>query len=66
MLRKSLKECGYILYKTSYHRGYVSRKSDMDALPAEKYKGKYGEGYYVLCPCYHSTEYCLKEYWIKE
>ena len=64
--RKDLEDSPkYKLHHTSRAQGYVSRKSDYDTLPAEPYKGHFGEGYTVLLPAWDSTLYCWKEYYIK-
>lgn len=55
------------LHHTAYARGYVSRKLTRFAdYPKEAYCGRYGEGYKVLTPCYHSTSYCVVAYYIKK
>ncbi len=48
---------------TSYHRGYVSRKSDGIIKP---YSGRYGNGYIVLSPCWVSTTYCYITYYVEK
>ena len=50
---------------TGSRRGYVSRKSDLDQLPAEKYDGKYGKGYTVCTPRWDTTQYVNVEYWLE-
>lgn len=64
MTRFDVMNEGYDKHHESYHRGYVSRKSDVNALPAEPYNGRFGTGYIVDTPCTHSTQYCIREYWI--
>lgn len=51
--------------KTSWERGYVSRKLKEKDYPIEKYKGRYGEGYKVHIPSYKSTMYNYLDYYIK-
>ena len=48
---------------TSRRRGYVSRKHPDGVL--EDYKGRFGEGYALLTPCYDSTQYCYVTYFVK-
>lgn len=67
MLRKELSKLlqeGKVRYHSASCRGYVSRKSNLDELQAEPYKGKYGEGWIVYCPFFKTTQYCKKEYYI--
>jgi len=47
---------------TSWHQGYVSRKSDGVAIP---YTGKFGTGYALLTPSFNSTRYCYITYFVK-
>lgn len=66
MTRWEIIEAGYDKHHESYARGYVSRRADVNALTAVPYKGKFGEGYTVDTPCRTSTQYCIREYWIKK
>lgn len=54
------------LHHTAYTMGYVSRKADVNKLPAIPYKGRFGTGYTVTVPCMLSTQYAIKEYYIME
>ena len=51
---------GYQTGKTSYQRGYVSRKINPDNQPVLTSRGKL----YVLLPCWHTTQYCIRQYLI--
>lgn len=51
------------LHHTALTRGYVSRKSSGIV---ESYNGKFGSGYVIKVPCYFSTQYYHKEYYIEE
>lgn len=55
----------YQLHHTGSKRGYVSRKSDVDQLSAEKYNGRFGRGYTVEMPRFDSSQYVYVEYWIE-
>lgn len=46
---------------TSYRRGYVSRKSKGIVSP---YKGRFGHGFVLDSPCYHSTQYHFRTYFV--
>ena len=46
---------------TSYRRGYVSRKLKGIVSP---YKGKFGNGFVLDSPCYHSTLYHYRTYFV--
>ena len=66
MTRKELQfNSNYSKVQVSRTRGYVSRLANIDDLPATPYDGKYGNGYTVLCPSWDSTQYCFKEYYIR-
>ncbi len=47
---------------TSYFRGYVSRRGAGYAI---SYKGKFGEGYKLLSPCWASSQYAFVTYFVK-
>ena len=66
MTRMDVIEAGYDKHHESFARGYVSRKADLDTLPAKEYNGRFGEGYIVDTPCQASTQYCIREYWIRK
>ena len=67
MTRKELKNSPkYTLHHHATTRGYVSRKADIDELPAKPYNGKFGKGYTVKTPRWDSTQYCYIEYWIEK
>ena len=51
------------LHHTALARGYVSRKSNGIV---EQYKGKFGSGYVIKVPCYYSTQYYHREYYIAD
>lgn len=46
---------------TSYRRGYVSRKSKGIVSP---YKGRFGHGFVLDGPCYYSTQYHFRTYFV--
>ena len=46
---------------TSYRRGYISRKSKG---VVSSYKGRFGHGFVVDSPCYHSTQYHFRTYFV--
>ena len=46
---------------TSYRRGYVSRKLKGIVSP---YKGRFGHGFVLDSPCYHSTSYHYRTYFV--
>ena len=46
---------------TSYRRGYVSRKSEGIV---SSYKGRFGTGFVFDSPCYHSTSYHYRTYYV--
>jgi len=58
-------DAGYDKHHESFARGYVSRKADVNALPAHEYHGRFGDGFIVDTPCTSSSQYCIREYWIK-
>ena len=54
----------YRLHHVALARGYVSRKPG--AMPKIiPYNGRFGMGYKVLRPCYHTTRFVWCEYWVK-
>lgn len=59
------KNPNYSKVQVSRARGYVSRVAAVNDLPAVPYNGKYGEGYTVMTPAYDSSQYCFKEYYIR-
>jgi len=61
-LKKLIKKGKIRPYRTSWARGYISRKKPV--LLAGYYKGKYGEGYTVAEPSYNSTRYYFITYYI--
>ena len=50
---------GYRNHRQSWQRGYVSRRTNLDAQPI-KYD-RYGNPY-VLLPSWQSTRYCVRQY----
>lgn len=46
---------------TSYKRGYVSRKSKGII---SVYNGRFGSGFVFDSPCYHSTQYHFRSYFV--
>ena len=66
MKRKDLIGKGYRLHHSAYTRGYVSRKTNVDEIDADAYRGRFGVGYVCLLPCYCSTNFCRIEYWTRE
>lgn len=66
MTRMDVINAGFDKHHEAYTRGYVSRKSDLDALPAKEYNGRFGKGYTVDTPSSVSSTYCIREYWIKK
>ena len=55
----------YEYHHSAYTRGYVSRKATEEQLPRIPYNGRFGRGYYVDCPCFNSTRYCVRKYYIE-
>ncbi len=60
-LEKLVKKGILIKLHTSYRRGYVSRKSKGIISP---YKGRFGKGFVLDTPCYHSTSYHFRTYFV--
>ena len=50
------------LHHTALTRGYVSRKIEG---VVEEYNGRFGKGYVIKKPCFKSTRYYYKEYYIE-
>ena len=50
---------GYHAARTSYQRGYVSRRTDIN--DQQVHETRRGE-LYVLAPCWVSTQYCYRVY----
>jgi len=46
---------------TSLARGYVSRKGPGSVAP---YKGRFGSGYVHLAPCWKSSRYYFRSYYL--
>lgn len=55
---------GYYLHHTAVHQGYISRKNTDGVI--YPYEGRFGKGYIRLLPNRKSTNYCIKEYWVKD
>ena len=53
---------GYHEGRTTYQRGYVSRRADINDQPV--HETRRGE-LYVLAPCWTSTRYCYRVYLVK-
>lgn len=51
-------------HHTSLFRGYVSRRRKDENITAAPYSGKFGKGYTVNYPNYHSTNYSYITYYI--
>lgn len=67
MTVKELKAQGYTVCGSSYQRGYISRRNfNPDAQQVHVAGGSRKGQYYYLAPCRHSTQYCLRWYFIKE
>ena len=62
MTYKQSISAGYKNADTKYQRGYISRKIDPDNQPVLTAKGNRRGQKYVLLPCYHSTQYCIRQY----
>ena len=58
-------KAGYIAGETKYQRGYVSRKTNADMQPVHVAGGRRKGQLYALLPCYTSTQYCIRQYFIK-
>lgn len=56
------KKAGYIDADTTYQRGYVSRKVDIDSQVVHAAGGKRKNDLYVLLPCFNSSQYCMRQY----
>lgn len=65
MTREELEKT-HELHHTASKLGYVSRKVDIDKLPAVPYDGKFGKGFTVYLPRWDSSWYCYVEYWIEK
>ena len=50
-----------VRHHTAYARGYYSRKADPLVCP---YKGRFGIGYVVVKPAYHTTRYHWVTYYV--
>lgn len=51
----------FSMKKSSWARGYISRKTEGKIEP---YTGRYGNGYKIHRPTYRSTQYHIVEYYI--
>lgn len=60
------KKNGYIDADQAYFRGYVSRKINADAQIVKVAGGNRKGQLYVELPCWHSTNYAVRQYLIKE
>lgn len=56
---------GYRPGPRKYQRGYVSRRTDVDAAPVHIAGGNRRGQLYVLLPSYDATAYCFRQYLIK-
>lgn len=63
MTLKDVISAGYTCHHRSWYRGYISRRTDPENLPAYPYEGKFGKGYYVLFPSWRSSWYCTIAYY---
>lgn len=53
---------GYKNADTKYQRGYISRRVDPGAQVVHTASGNRKGQKYVLLPCFHSTQYCIRQY----
>ena len=60
---EQVKEAGYKLHKSAWHRGYVSRRCREGIVTP--YKGRYGVGYAHHEPSWKSTTYHHISYYVK-
>lgn len=56
---------GYHRIDTKFQRGYVSRRSDINALPVHVAGGSRRGELYYLSPSWKSTTYCYRVYLAK-
>lgn len=56
----------YLFHHTALKAGYVNKKWDLKicAEHAQKYHGRFGDGYTVLTPNFNTTRYCDCTYYI--
>lgn len=52
------------VHHSALFRGYVSRKMGIDDIRALPYSGRFGVGYTVDFPNFHSTKYSYRSYFI--
>lgn len=66
MTYKEALNAGYRISDTSYQRGYISRRADPLGQEVKTAGGKRTGQLYVLLPCWSSSQYCIRQYLIKE
>lgn len=57
---------GYRVDDAAYQRGYVSRKADIHQSEVMIAGGSRKGQPYFLGPCFHSSQYCLRHYLVKD
>ena len=55
-------KAGYRTVVQRYFRGYVSRKVDIGKQPVKTAKGNRKGQPYVELPCFHSSQYAIRQY----
>lgn len=60
------KKNGYIAADCTYFRGYISRKINADDQLVKVAGGSRKGQLYVELPCWHSTNYAIRQYLTKE
>jgi hypothetical protein len=53
---------GYKPVDQTYQRGYISRKIDPNNQVVMVAGGNRKGDKYILLPCWHSTQYCIRQY----
>ena len=53
---------GFLYHHSAWTRGYISRKIDYVISP---YCGRFGKGFRIEYPCYHSTQYHRIDYMVR-
>ena len=61
MTLKEALQKGYTLGQTSWQRGYISRKTDVNSQEV-MYGGRKHDMPYVLVPSFKSSSYCVRQY----
>lgn len=65
MTVKDLIKQGYHFSDVKLQRGYVSRKTDIGQSEVMQAGGSRKGQFYVLAPCFRSTRYCYRQYFVR-